>query len=89
MNQEVVLTLVQQALWLTIVISAPMLLTSLAMGLLLSIFQAATQINDTTLSFIPKLLAVFAVGVIAGPWMLQTFLDFTRRLFEDIPGLVG
>jgi len=89
MTSETVLFLVQQALWVTMMVSAPLLLTSLAMGLLVSIFQAATQINEMTLSFIPKLLAVFAVGVLAGPWMLRTFLEFTRKLFEDIPGLIG
>lgn len=89
MNSEIVLSLVQQTLWITMLIAAPLLLTSLVMGLLVSIFQAATQINEMTLSFIPKLLAVFAVGVLAGPWMLTTFVDFTRRLFEDIPGLLG
>ncbi len=89
MNSESVLSLVQQTLWITMLISAPLLLTSLVMGLVVSIFQAATQINEMTLSFIPKLLAVFVVGVIAGPWMISTFVDFTRRLFEDIPGLIG
>jgi len=89
MNSESVLSLVQQTLWITMLISAPLLLTSLVMGLVVSIFQAATQINEMTLSFIPKLLAVFVVGVITGPWMISTFVDFTRRLFEDIPGLIG
>lgn len=89
MTSETVLALVQQTLWVAMLVSAPMLLTSLAMGLLVSIFQAATQINEMTLSFIPKLLAVFAVGVLAGPWMIRTFLEFARKLFEDIPGLIG
>ncbi len=89
MNSEMVLSLVQQTLWITMLISAPLLLASLVMGLIVSIFQAATQINEMTLSFIPKLLAVFVAGVMAGPWMVSTFVDFTRRLFEDIPGLIG
>lgn len=89
MNSEVVLSLVQQTLWVAMLVSAPLLLTSLVMGLLVSIFQAATQINEMTLSFIPKLLAVFVVGVVAGPWMLTTFVDFTRHLFEEIPSLLG
>jgi len=89
MTTETVLFLVQQTLWVTMLIAAPMLLASLIMGLFVSIFQAATQINEMTLSFIPKLIAVFAVGVVAGPWMLRTFLEFTRRLFEDLPAIVG
>ncbi|MCX7198375.1 MAG: flagellar biosynthesis protein FliQ [Proteobacteria bacterium] len=70
-------------------ISAPLLLTALAVGLAVSVVQAATQINEMTLSFIPKLLVMFAVAVLAGPWMLQLLVDYTRRLFESIPGLVG
>jgi flagellar biosynthesis protein FliQ len=89
MNAEVVLGIVEQTLWITMMISAPLLLTALVMGLVVSIFQAATQINEMTLSFIPKLLAVFVMGVIAGPWMIRTFLDYTRKLFESIPGLIG
>ncbi len=89
MTADTVINIVQQTLWVTMLISAPLLLTSLVMGLLVSIFQAATQINEMTLSFIPKLLAVFVVGVLAGPWMIRTFIEFTRRLFEDIPGLIG
>lgn len=89
MTSETVLYLVQQTLMITMLISAPLLLASLVMGLVISIFQAATQINEMTLSFIPKLLAVFVVGVVAGPWMIRTFIDFTRKLFEDIPGLIG
>jgi flagellar biosynthesis protein FliQ len=89
MSSEVVLNLVQQTLWISMLISAPLLLTSLVMGLVVSIFQAATQINEMTLTFIPKLLAVFVAGVVAGPWMISTFVDYTRRLFESIPGLIG
>lgn len=89
MTADTVINIVQQTLWVTMMISAPLLLTSLVMGLLVSIFQAATQINEMTLSFIPKLLAVFVVGVLAGPWMIRTFIEFTRRLFQDIPGLIG
>jgi flagellar biosynthetic protein FliQ len=70
-------------------VSAPLLLTALVTGLLVSVFQAATQINEMTLSFIPKLLAIFAVMVLAGPWILNVMVDFTRRLFQSIPGLIG
>lgn len=89
MTPESVMTIGQQALEVTILISAPLLITALAIGLLVSIFQAATQINEMTLSFIPKLLVTFVVLVIAGPWMLTVMMDYTRRLFSSIPGLVG
>jgi flagellar biosynthesis protein FliQ len=89
MNSQSVLTLVQQALFVTALVSAPLLLTALVVGLVVSIFQAATQINEMTLSFIPKLLAMFAVLVFAGPWMLATLVDYVQRLFGSIPQLVG
>jgi flagellar biosynthetic protein FliQ len=83
------MTLGQQALQLTLLLSAPLLLTALAVGLLVSIFQAATQINEMTLSFIPKLLAMVVVLAAAGPWMLSLMLDYMRQLFAGIPSLVG
>ena len=86
---QTVLTLGAEALWLTMLVSAPLLLAALAAGLLIGIFQAATQINEMTLSFIPKLLAMFAVMVIAGPWMLATLVDFMRRLITQIPQVIG
>jgi flagellar biosynthetic protein FliQ len=86
---ELVVNLVQQALQVTILVSAPLLLAALVTGLVVSVFQAATQINEMTLSFVPKLLAVFAAAVLAGPWMLGLIVDFTRRLFSSIPGVVG
>jgi flagellar biosynthetic protein FliQ len=89
MTPELVINLVQQALEVTILVSAPLLLTALATGLVVSVFQAATQINEMTLSFIPKLLAIFAAAVLAGPWMLGLLVDFTRRLFTSIPTLIG
>ena len=89
MNSQAVLTLVQQALFVTALVAAPLLLTALVVGLVVSIFQAATQINEMTLSFIPKLLAMFAVLVFAGPWMLATLVDYVQRLFASIPQLVG
>jgi flagellar biosynthetic protein FliQ len=89
MNPETVVNLVQQALETTILVSAPLLLAALVTGLIVSVFQAATQINEMTLSFIPKLLAIFAAAVIAGPWMLGLLVDFTRRLFSAIPGIIG
>jgi len=89
MTTQSVITIGRQALELTLLVSAPMLLTALAVGLLISIFQAATQINEATLSFIPKLVALFVVIVIAGPWMLQLMVDYIQRLFSSIPTLIG
>ncbi len=89
MSPEAVINLIQQALEVLVLIAAPPLLTALFVGLLISVFQAATQINEMTLSFIPKLLSMFAVLVLAGPWMLSTLIDFTRRLFATIPTLAG
>jgi flagellar biosynthetic protein FliQ len=89
MTPELVVNLVQQALETTILVSAPLLLAALVTGLVVSVFQAATQINEMTLSFIPKLIAIFAVAVFAGPWMVGVMVDFTRRLFTAIPGMVG
>jgi len=89
MTPESVMSIGQQALEVTILVSAPLLLTALAVGLLVSVFQAATQINEMTLSFIPKLLATFLVLVVAGPWMLTMMMDYTRRLYSGIPGMVG
>jgi flagellar biosynthetic protein FliQ len=85
----VVVNVLQQALQVGILAAAPMLLAALAAGLIVSVFQAATQINEMTLPFVPKLLALFAAAVLAGPWMLGLMVDFTRRLFSSIPGLVG
>lgn len=89
MTPEFVLTLTQQALEMTVLVSAPMLGAALLTGLLVSLFQAATQINEMTLSFIPKLLVLVIVLVLAGPWMLTMMLDYMRRLFTGIPGMIG
>ncbi len=89
MNSASVITLGQQALYVMLMISAPMLLAALLVGLVVSILQAATQINEMTLSFIPKLLAMLAALVIAGPWMITYFIDYMRRLFESIPSVIG
>jgi flagellar biosynthetic protein FliQ len=79
----------QKAMEVTLMISAPLLLVALLTGLLVSIFQAATQINEMTLSFIPKLLALFAALVLAGPWMLSVMIDYMRQVLEGIPALVS
>jgi flagellar biosynthesis protein FliQ len=89
MSPELVLTIGKQALNVTVLLAAPLLLTALIVGLIVSLFQAASQINEMTLSFIPKLLGLVAVIYIAGPWMLTLITGFSRRLFESIPGLVG
>jgi flagellar biosynthetic protein FliQ len=89
MTPETVMTIGRQALELTLLVSAPLLLTALVIGLIVSIFQAATQINEMTLSFIPKLLGMFVVLIIAGPWMMGLLLDYMQRLFSSIPWMVG
>lgn len=89
MTPEGVITIVQRAMETMMLVSAPLLLAALVTGLLVSVFQAATQINEMTLTFIPKLLVMFLVMVIAGPWMLATVMDYTIRLFTSIPALIG
>jgi flagellar biosynthetic protein FliQ len=89
MTPDTVMTIGTHALQTTLMLAAPLLLVALALGLLVGIFQAATQINEMTLSFIPKLLGMAATVVIAGPWMLKVMMDYTRELFESIPGLIG
>ena len=89
MNPQSVITLGQQALYTMLLIAAPMLIAALVVGLIVSVLQAATQINEMTLSFIPKLLAMLAALVIAGPWMITVYVDFMRRLFESIPTAIG
>lgn len=89
MTPEGVMTLGSQAMEVTLMVAAPMLVVVLIIGLLVSIFQAATQINESTLTFIPKLVGVFAVLVIAGPWMLSVMVDYMRAIFTSIPTLAG
>ena len=89
MTPQMVLTFGREALTLLLMISLPVLLTVLAVGLVVSIFQAVTQINENTLSFVPKLVAAVLVFAIAGPWMLSTVVDFIRRTIENIPLALG
>jgi flagellar biosynthetic protein FliQ len=89
MTPETIITLGQRAMELAILVSAPLLLAALVVGVLVSLFQAATQINEMTLSFVPKLLVLVAVLLLAGPWMLELLVDFTRNLLKDIPNLIG
>ena len=89
MTPESVMTQARLAMETMLMVAGPLLLVALVVGLVVSIFQAATQINESTLSFIPKLVGIFLAIVIAGPWMLTVMLDFMRRTLTGIPGLVG
>lgn len=88
MTPEVIVNLGQQALQVMLMVSAPMLLATLLTGLLVSIFQAATSINEQTLTFIPKLIVMFVVMILAGPWMLDLMTNYVIRLFSSIPELI-
>jgi flagellar biosynthesis protein FliQ len=89
MTPETVMTIAHRALEITLMLAAPLLVAALVIGLLVGVFQAATQINEMTLSFIPKVLGMAVTAVIAGPWMLKVLISYTRELFESIPGLIG
>ncbi|RQH06021.1 MULTISPECIES: flagellar biosynthesis protein FliQ [Paraburkholderia] len=89
MTPESVMTLAHEAMVVALLLAAPLLLVSLTVGLAVSLFQAATQINESTLSFIPKLIAIAVTLVIAGPWMLTTLLDYMHRMFTSIPQIAG
>jgi flagellar biosynthetic protein FliQ len=89
MTPESVMTMGRHAMEVTLMVAAPMLMVALIVGLVVSIFQAATQINETTLSFIPKLIGIFVTMIIAGPWMLTVMLDYMRGIFSSIPSMVG
>jgi flagellar biosynthesis protein FliQ len=89
MNPETVMTVGSRALEITLMLAAPLLLVALVTGLIVGAFQAATQINEMTLSFIPKLIAMAVTLVVAGPWMLKVLVSYTRELFESIPGLIN
>lgn len=89
MTPESVMTIGRDAMEVTLMIAAPILLTVLAIGLIVSIFQAATQINEQTLSFIPKLVGVFVALMVAGPWMLTTMVDYMHLVFTNIPAMAN
>ena len=89
MSPEMVMTVGQRALEMTLLLAAPLLLVALVTGLIVGAFQAATQINEMTLSFIPKLMATAATLVIAGPWMLKLLVGYTKELFQSIPSLIN
>lgn len=89
MTPETIIEIGQEALYYLTILLLVMLVPALIVGVLISMFQAATQINEMTLSFIPKLLITLLVMVVAGPWMLQLITEYTLRIFEDIPALMG
>lgn len=89
MTPDSVIDLFQQALGVMALLAAPLLLSGLVIGLLIGMFQAATQINEMTLSFVPKLLVMAAAAIMAGPWMMRVMIGFMQRLFDNIPTLIG
>ncbi|MCK9387826.1 MAG: flagellar biosynthesis protein FliQ [Sulfuritalea sp.] len=89
MTPTTVIEIGRNALELTLMISAPLFIAALVTGLIVSIFQAATQINEATLSFVPKLVAIFIALIVAGPWMITMMTDYMRRLYESIPSVIG
>ena len=89
MTPETVMELAYRGMQVALMLAAALLIAALAIGLLVSLFQAATQINEMTLSFIPKILGVFFVLMLAGPYLLQLIIEFTRTLFQNIPMMLG
>ncbi|MES2960218.1 MAG: flagellar biosynthesis protein FliQ [Pseudomonadota bacterium] len=89
MDAQQVFTAGQQGLYLLLIVAAPILIAVLVVGLVVSVFQAATQINEATLSFVPKIVAAVAVLAIAGPWMMTTLVEYLQRTLQSIPGAVG
>ena len=87
MNDAQVIALAQDALWITLLVSAPILVVSLVIGMLVSVFQAMTQINEVTMTFVPKILGVFAGSALVGRWMIGTMVDYTARLLATLPDL--
>ena len=88
MSEAYVLDIFSQAIYYILILSLPMLLAALVVGLIISVFQATTQIQEQTLSFVPKLVAIFMVLLLAGPWLLNNLVNFTLSLFENIPNMV-
>lgn len=89
MTPEAVMDVGKEALYLTMMLAGPLLLSALAVGLMIGVFQAATQIQEMTLSFIPKLAALVFALLFAGPWMLRLLTEYSTRLFIAIPGMLG
>jgi flagellar biosynthetic protein FliQ len=89
MDAQQVFTFGQQGLYMLLMVAAPILLVVLAVGVLVSVFQAATQINEATLSFVPKVIAAVVVLAVAGPWMMTTLVEYIQRTLQTIPQVVG
>ena len=89
MSPDTVMDVGREAMYLTVMLAAPLLLSALAVGLMIGVFQAATQLQEMTLSFIPKLMVLVFALLVAGPWMLRMLVEFTLRLFSEIPGMLG
>lgn len=89
MDAQQVFTFGQQALWMLMLVAAPILIVVLVVGVVISVLQAATQINESTLSFVPKMLAAIATLAIAGPWMITTLVEYIQRILTSIPSAVG
>jgi flagellar biosynthetic protein FliQ len=88
MTPEIIMSMGRQAIEVTLMVATPLLMVTLVIGLIVSIFQAATQINETTLSFIPKLVGIFITLIIGGSWMLSVLTDYLRSVLNNIPNLV-
>lgn len=89
MTPDTVITVGRQTMEVVVALAAPLLISSLIVGLVIAMFQAATQINEMTLTFIPKLATIALVLLVAGPWLLRVLLDFTINLYQSIPNLIG
>ncbi|WP_377161290.1 flagellar biosynthesis protein FliQ [Roseateles sp. UC29_93] len=89
MDAQQVFSIGQQGLYVLLMVAAPILLTVLAVGVLVSVFQAATQINESTLSFVPKIVAAVLVLAVAGPWMITTLVEYIQRTLQSIPQALG
>lgn len=85
MNDATVIALAQDALWTTVLVSGPILILTLVIGMLVSVFQAMTQINEATMTFVPKIIGVFAIAALLGPWMIGTMVNYTIRMFAMLP----
>lgn len=89
MTPDTIVNLGQQAITVTVQLTAPILLATLLVGLVIAMFQAATQINEMTLTFVPKLIVMALIMILAGPWMLRVLIDYTQSLMRSIPSLIG
>jgi flagellar biosynthetic protein FliQ len=85
MNDATVIAIAQDALWTTVLVSGPILIVTLVIGMLVSVFQAMTQINEATMTFVPKIIGVFAIAALLGPWMIGTMVNYTIRMLAMLP----